>query len=217
MNGEEEMIRFDCPACGKKLKMPPSAKGKKGRCPKCDFGFTTPSPGAIVPYPVPLVPVEPTVIHYIHVPDPPKDLPRARVVGWAFIACPSCARQIKVPTHKGTLDATCPGCQKEWEWDPECDDWISAPPPVAPPPPAPPPPKPTDYPTAFVWWRDRSEDHKFPFPCQCGVVVPLRQRVVLSKRVCPGCGREITIADIDACLDASEYNRKRTIWHERVQ
>lgn len=40
--------------------------------------------------------------------------------------------------------------------------------------------------------------HRFPFLCQgCGETLPINQRVVLNQRKCPGCGRPITVAEID--------------------
>jgi hypothetical protein len=37
-------IQFDCPTCGKKLRAPEAAAGKKGKCPGCQNTFQVPEP-----------------------------------------------------------------------------------------------------------------------------------------------------------------------------
>jgi predicted RNA-binding Zn-ribbon protein involved in translation (DUF1610 family) len=37
-------IQFECPTCGKKLRAPESAAGKKGKCPGCQKVFQVPEP-----------------------------------------------------------------------------------------------------------------------------------------------------------------------------
>lgn len=67
-----------------------------------------------------------------------------------------------------------------------------------------------NYPEAFVWWARRYRGRRFPFRCLgCGVVTSLNQRVVMSSRKCPGCGRRITLGDIDRQLEAMEPERQR--------
>src|SRR5258708_5606225 len=37
-------IQVDCPGCGKKLKIPDSSAGKRGRCPNCGGNIEVPMP-----------------------------------------------------------------------------------------------------------------------------------------------------------------------------
>ena len=72
--------------------------------------------------------------------------------------------------------------------------------------------KPIDHQAAFEWWKSRAQNSLFPYVCpSCGTVVPLRNRIVVSKRRCPKCSEEISLTKIDAILDISESDRQQKI------
>jgi phage FluMu protein Com len=45
------MLKFNCPACGKKLAVPEEHAGRAGRCPRCKQTVTVPAPAAATPAP----------------------------------------------------------------------------------------------------------------------------------------------------------------------
>ena len=143
------------------------------------------------------------------------------------IHCPKCCQQIVVPiTHDAPSDSK----QADWHWSPpgkhsgeaEIDPGVfnfedepkeeilsvvpvfeTLPVRVQPPPPRQPtPPPPINHPGEFVQIQRRRKGRTFPYLCNgCGTVVELRQRVTQTKRSCPGCGKEITIASIDSQVE----------------
>ncbi len=73
--------------------------------------------------------------------------------------------------------------------------------------------KPVDYEAAFDWWQSLPRNSgMFPYVCpNCGTLAPLRKRVVVSKRRCPKCREDISLARIDALLDGLEADRQKKI------
>lgn len=71
-----------------------------------------------------------------------------------------------------------------------------------------------NYPEAFVWWQQSMHGGKFPFQCcgpDCGLTIPLKNRVSQSSRRCPGCGTKITLEAIDDQLLEWERDRRKQI------
>ena len=68
---------------------------------------------------------------------------------------------------------------------------------------------PVDYDQAFAWWCGRPQNGgQFPYVClTCGTMVPIRKRIVVSKRNCPKCHEPITLGTIDFLLKDSEEDR----------
>jgi DNA-directed RNA polymerase subunit RPC12/RpoP len=61
MNNSEEMVRFTCPHCEKRLKSPASFAGRRCRCPRCSILMEIPGPlRALAVQPV----VHPVTEHY---------------------------------------------------------------------------------------------------------------------------------------------------------
>jgi predicted RNA-binding Zn-ribbon protein involved in translation (DUF1610 family) len=78
---------------------------------------------------------------------------------------------------------------------------IKGPPAGEEPPPRPSPP--INHPGEFVRIQRMWKGRTFPYQCYgCDTVVQLRQRVTQTKRVCPGCGKAITIAGIDSQIES---------------
>ena len=75
---------------------------------------------------------------------------------------------------------------------------------------------PEDYDKSFEWWMRRSQNGgQFPYVCpSCGTLVPIRKRIVVSKRSCPKCKESIELATIDFLVEDSEKDRLDTIKKE---
>jgi hypothetical protein len=64
------------------------------------------------------------------------------------------------------------------------------------------PPPPINHANEFIRIQKSRKGWTFPYRCYgCDTVIELRQRVTQTKRVCPGCGKPITIAGIDSQVE----------------
>ncbi|CAN5363763.1 hypothetical protein BH10PLA2_BH10PLA2_09010 [soil metagenome] len=130
------------------------------------------------------------------------------------IACPKCGQPMTVPK---TNDALANSKQEDWWTNPpttrssnpemdvgncnfedDPDDEVLSVLPVE----EPAPPPPINHPGEFVRIQKSRKGRTFPYRCYgCDTVIELRQRVTQSKRVCPGCGKAITIEGIDSQVE----------------
>jgi len=90
-------------------------------------------------------------------------------------------------------------------------------PPAVEPTPTPAPIQPTaiNHAESFVWWARRNKGNLFIWRCGCGTDTGIKNRVVMGKRKCPGCGDPITLEGIDRSLEQDEVTRLQTIKNER--
>jgi hypothetical protein len=78
-----EPVTIGCPACGAKLNLPPEARGRTVRCPKCKQSFQAPAAPAAAPKEVSIyewqAPPEPAAA-----PDPSPERTNRRSYAWAW-------------------------------------------------------------------------------------------------------------------------------------
>lgn len=68
--------------------------------------------------------------------------------------------------------------------------------------------RPVNYQEAFDWWQARKAGYEFPYVCpNCGTEIRLRKRVVTSRRRCPQCNENVSLANIDSQLDHMQPGR----------
>jgi DNA-directed RNA polymerase subunit RPC12/RpoP len=170
-------IRFACPSCGAAVNAPDQAVGKIGKCPQCRVRVSVPHalsvPVPPLPSPLRVVLVEEPILDAL--PADPKPAERQMEVPLAH----------PVPREEPILDVLPAVPQPPSQ---EAQDPVS---------------RPRNYAEDFVRWQRRFPGQNFPFICpKCDTHVQLRQRVVQSRRVCPGCGFRITTEAIDSQLEA---------------
>ena len=93
-------IEFSCQGCGKSMRAPDAAAGKKGQCPQCGTLNTIPLAGGDTPSTSSFSPPTPA----------PGPAPSPAAAGTLEFACGSCGRSMRSPASAAGKKGKCPTC-----------------------------------------------------------------------------------------------------------